>query len=92
MVRSKNASWYFSYRWNGNGSCENEQEQGNGGILGIIYYRACSGILSRTEITDWLASILIKKIKPPYNLKYVGNKVVFYFMLHRYATLLHLLS
>ena len=36
MVRSKNASWYFSYRWNGNGSCENEQEQGNGAFWGLF--------------------------------------------------------
>lgn len=47
------------------------------GRFGAYYCRASSGNLSRTEITDWLESILIKKIKPPYNLKDLGDKVVF---------------
>lgn len=32
----KNVSWYFSYRWNGNGSCENEQNKPTGAVWGLF--------------------------------------------------------
>ena len=33
---AKNVSWYFSYRWNGNGSCENEQNKPTGAVWGLF--------------------------------------------------------
>ncbi len=48
-----------------------------GAVWGLIYCCASSSILPWAEITDWLESILIK-IKPPYDLKDLGDyKVVF---------------
>ncbi|TKH15819.1 hypothetical protein FC699_16940 [Bacillus wiedmannii] len=46
--------------------------------MGLIYCCVSSSNILRTKITDWLVRIQIK-IKPPYNLKCLGDKVVFLF-------------
>ena len=76
MVRPENVSWYFSYRRNGNGSCKMSKTNQQG-RFGAYYCCASSSIILRTEIATWLVRIQIK-IKPPYNLKDLGDKVVLF--------------
>ena len=49
------------------------------GRFGAYYCCASSSIILRTEIATWLVRIQIK-IKPPYNLKDLGDKVVLFYV------------